>query len=154
MINFYLNNSLFVLYVANNRFVTDVTATDGLWHHICVTWTSQNGDWAVYMDGAQKAYGTDLSPGVVIPGGGILVVGQDQDILGGGFNDPEAFMGEIAQLYVWPVELQPSDVMVLASTCAPYGMVEIFAWPDILGGLAGGLEPLPLVHFCRGQNPV
>lgn len=27
--------------------VTDVTANDGQWHHICVTWSSPTGAWNI-----------------------------------------------------------------------------------------------------------
>ena len=37
----------FVISVAGEKVVTDVTANDGLWHFICVVWEGTGGRWAV-----------------------------------------------------------------------------------------------------------
>ena len=37
--------------------VTDVSANDGFWHHLVVTWKSDSGEWTVYMDGQLKENG-------------------------------------------------------------------------------------------------
>lgn len=44
----------FVLYINGEKVVTDVTANDGQWHLICVTWTSEGGHWHIYADGQLK----------------------------------------------------------------------------------------------------
>ncbi|XP_072050958.1 neuronal pentraxin-1-like, partial [Amphiura filiformis] len=72
----------FALYINGQAVVTDVTANDGLWHHIIVTWSNQEGDWHIYKDGEEEAMGTGLATGTFIQGGGVFVIGQEQDILG------------------------------------------------------------------------
>lgn len=48
----------------------------------------------------------DLYP----PGGGALVLGQDQDQRGEGFNPVESFVGSLSQLHIWDRVLDPQQV--------------------------------------------
>lgn len=43
-------------------------------------------------------------------GGGALVLGQDQDQRGAGFNPVESFVGSISQLNIWDRVLTPQQV--------------------------------------------
>ena len=54
-----------------------------MWHHICVTWRSTNGAWQFYLDGQLQSNGTGLKENHQIPAGGTVVIGQDQDTVGG-----------------------------------------------------------------------
>jgi hypothetical protein len=56
------------LYVNGERTVTDITANDGSWHSVCVTWHSSNGEWSIYIDGKLGDNGTGLANGTFIPG--------------------------------------------------------------------------------------
>ena len=82
--------------------VTDVTANDGLWHFICASWRSSNGEWVVYKDGVAADSGEGLAKGSrikglkkiiccvyyikTLAGGGLIVIGQEQDEKGGKFR--------------------------------------------------------------------
>lgn len=46
-------------------------------------------------------------------GGGALVLGQDQDQRGEGFNPVESFVGSISQLNIWDRVLTPQQVHVV-----------------------------------------
>lgn len=46
-------------------------------------------------------------------GGGALVLGQDQDQRGEGFNPVESFVGSISQLNIWDRVLTPQQVNVV-----------------------------------------
>ena len=57
------------LYVNGRERITDCPAVnDGLWHHIGVSWRSEDGDWRVYIDGSPSDGGKGLSMGSIIPG--------------------------------------------------------------------------------------
>lgn len=43
-------------------------------------------------------------------GGGALVLGQEQDKKGEGFNPAESFVGSISQLNLWDYVLSPQQV--------------------------------------------
>lgn len=61
-------NLRFVLYVNGKRTITDVTASDGAWRLICVTWRSKGGIWAIYIDGRVGDSGEGLASDTFIPG--------------------------------------------------------------------------------------
>ena len=42
---------------------TSVSANDGKWHHICVTWENTAGSWRLYKDGKVEASGKGLETG-------------------------------------------------------------------------------------------
>ena len=88
----------------------------GRFRHVCVTWQSDDGMLKRYVDGNQFA-GLDISPGAFLPGGGIWIIGQDQDKLGGGFEKNSALRGSITEVHVWDRVLSPAEIKVLASTC-------------------------------------
>lgn len=45
-------------------------------------------------------------------GGGALVLGQEQDQRGEGFNPAESFVGSISQLNIWDYILSPEQVNI------------------------------------------
>ncbi|OXB54309.1 hypothetical protein ASZ78_008305 [Callipepla squamata] len=99
-----------VLYVNGKERITDCpSVNDGNWHHIAVTWTCMDGAWRVYIDGKLSDGGSGLSVGSKIPGGGALVLGQEQDQKGEGFNPAESFVGSISQLNIWDHVLSPQQ---------------------------------------------
>ncbi|KAI3375735.1 hypothetical protein L3Q82_004034 [Scortum barcoo] len=111
-----------VLYVNGKERITDCPAVNtGLWYHIGVSWRSWDGDWRIYINGKPSDGGKGLSVGTTIPGGGALVLGQDQDQRGEGFNPVvESFVGSISQLNIWDRVLTPQQIKVLASSCPAF----------------------------------
>jgi len=101
----------FVFYVANKKIVPyreingeqkplKVSANDGNWHHIAVTWKSSNGELILYKDGA-KVFSGNVAQGLSITDNGAFVVGQEQDSVGGSFDSSQAFVGNIDEVRVW-----------------------------------------------------
>ena len=43
---------------------TAVSANDGQWHHICLTWESSAGSWKMYKDGKVAASGKGFKTGI------------------------------------------------------------------------------------------
>ena len=64
---------------------------DGQLHHVCVTWDSLSGKSTVYKDGALVKTIGNVKTGEQIKGGGIWVIGQDQDSVGAGFQAKDSF---------------------------------------------------------------
>lgn len=58
---------------------TSVTANDGAWHHICLSWEKSSGSRKLYKDGVIKQEGTNFKRGHTIRQSGTLVLGQEQD---------------------------------------------------------------------------
>jgi len=58
----------FVIYVAGQDKVTDVSVVDGTWHHVAVTWQSPDGVWNIYKDGEAQDGGRGLATGLAVKG--------------------------------------------------------------------------------------
>jgi len=107
--------SVFVAGVSVN---TGINLVDGRWHHLAVSWRSSDGDTRVYVDGAY-VFGATHQMGASITAGGTVVLGQEQDSIGGGFNAGQSFRGLLDEVAVFDSVL--SDVQIAqhfeAATC-------------------------------------
>ncbi|OCU00923.1 sushi, von Willebrand factor type A, EGF and pentraxin domain-containing protein 1 isoform X1 [Xenopus laevis] len=139
-----------VLYVNGKEKITDCpSVNDGKWHHIAVSWTNTDGSWKVYIDGKLSDGGQGLSIGASIPGGGALVLAQEQDQRGEGFNPAESFVGSISQLNIWDHPLTPDQVKSLAFSCpAELQKGNVLAWADFLPGIVGRVKVDHKSKFC------
>ncbi|KAJ7377522.1 Neuronal pentraxin-1 [Desmophyllum pertusum] len=82
----------------------------GQWHHICFTWSGDNGYYEFFKDGVSVGSGSGFYKGGHITSGGPTMIGQDQDTVGGGFDAAQAFVGDVAQVNVWDTVLSESDI--------------------------------------------
>ena len=90
---------------------TNVSANDGHWHHLAVTWSSSEylddedntqpaGTLKFYKDGIE-VYTEVISAGESFLTGGALVLGQEQDAVGGAFDRNQAFEGATDDVRLW-----------------------------------------------------
>ncbi|XP_005866612.1 PREDICTED: pentraxin-4 [Myotis brandtii] len=108
---------------------------DGQWHHVCVIWTSLLGRYWLHVDRRLVATGSRFREGYEIPPGGSLVLGQEQDSIGGGFDGSEAFVGSMAGLAIWDRALVPGEVSHLATGKElPPGAILTLANAALVGG--------------------
>ncbi|XP_056143601.1 pentraxin-4 [Lampris incognitus] len=83
---------------------------DGHWHHLCVIWSSIQGRFWHYTDRRLTSSGSNFQKGWEVPGGGSVVLGQEQDTVGGGFDPAEGFAGRMAGFTVWDRMLSRREV--------------------------------------------
>jgi len=88
---------------------TGVSANDGTWHNIAVTWRSSDGEVKVYKDGS-PSYSDVLSMGASMENDGSLVFGQEQDIVGGGFQSFQAFIGVLDDIRIYNRALSEAEI--------------------------------------------
>uniref|UniRef100_UPI001EAEF277 trichohyalin-like n=1 Tax=Oncorhynchus gorbuscha TaxID=8017 RepID=UPI001EAEF277 len=88
---------------------------DGCWHHLCVLWSSIQGRFWHYTDRRLTSAGSGFRKGYEVPGGGIVVLGAEQDSQGGGFDPNEGFVGRLAGFTVWDRVLSPGEVTGVAT---------------------------------------
>ncbi|XP_070622465.1 serum amyloid P-component-like [Erythrolamprus reginae] len=79
------------------------------WKHICVSWDSTKGLVQLWVNG-EPLPRVGLRKGYTINPGGSLVLGQDQDNVGGGFDINQSFVGEISDVNMWARVLSPAEV--------------------------------------------
>jgi hypothetical protein len=98
------------VYVRGTRVDTGVVLNDGSWHHLAVTWSSVGGALRVYRDGL-PAFSGSVRPGALLAANGALVLGQDQDWLGGSVEAVSAFRGQLDDVAIYPRLLTPAQVL-------------------------------------------
>ncbi|XP_028672575.1 neuronal pentraxin receptor b [Erpetoichthys calabaricus] len=123
---------------------------DAHWHHICVTWTIRDGVWQAYQDGELKGKGENLAPWHPIKPGGVLILGQEQDTLGGRFDATQALVGELAQFNLWDRVLTPSEIHSLAD-CTETSMGNVASWDDRHIDVFGGATKWPF-ESCQERR--
>ncbi|PIO31446.1 hypothetical protein AB205_0049550, partial [Aquarana catesbeiana] len=116
---------------------------DGKWHHICITWTTRDGMWEAYLDGVKLGSGENLAPWHPIKPNGILILGQEQDTVGGRFDATQAFVGELSQFNIWDRVLKTEDIVNI-SNCSTNMPGNIIPWADNNVDVFGGATKLPL----------
>uniref|UniRef100_A0A3B4AEV4 Pentraxin (PTX) domain-containing protein n=1 Tax=Periophthalmus magnuspinnatus TaxID=409849 RepID=A0A3B4AEV4_9GOBI len=111
---------------------------DGKWHHICVTWTTRDGMWEAFQDGVKRGSGENLAPYHPIKPQGLLILGQEQDMLGGGFDATQAFVGDLANLHIWDRKLTVGEIYNLATCSSKAQVGNVFAWMETSLDIYGG----------------
>ncbi|XP_052257236.1 sushi, von Willebrand factor type A, EGF and pentraxin domain-containing protein 1-like isoform X1 [Dreissena polymorpha] len=134
-------------YVNGDNRTTIVKANTGQWMHVCVLWSSNRGTWRIYMNGIPSDSGKNLAKGRNIKGGGVFVIGQEQDSLGGDFNSAETFIGKITQLNMWSREFTSAEIDKLRLSCGRQ-LGNVIAWTDISGNVFGAVRESP-TDFCK-----
>uniref|UniRef100_A0A8C6C3R0 Adhesion G protein-coupled receptor D2 n=1 Tax=Monodon monoceros TaxID=40151 RepID=A0A8C6C3R0_MONMO len=128
---------------------------DGRWHHVCATWEQLGGRWALFADGRRRAGARGLGASHPLPPGGILVLGQDQDSLGGAplsctghgpaRRTPAGllFRWDLGALDVTPTVLPPVRVQLLCLGTDPGPRTDGFLFC---------LQPLPFLCCYRTET--
>ena len=138
----------FNLFINNQTVYTGLKANDGQWHHVAVTWESAGGTWYSYKDGVEiRRYSAAFQQGEVITGGGVLILGQEQDELGGGFNTQESFLGDVSQMNVFDYALSANDIYNLAYSCE-HVKGNVAAWGDFREQLFGQYHVTEKSYAC------
>lgn len=109
------NYQSFTIYKGVESTNTLVAANDGSWRHIAVTWENSTGRLILYKDGT-SAYSNTLAAGQGLTPGGSLVIGQDQDNVGGGFQGPQAFLGTIDEVAIFNRNIPADEIAKIYKT--------------------------------------
>ncbi|XP_006811252.2 uncharacterized protein LOC102806301 [Saccoglossus kowalevskii] len=116
---------------------TGISVNDGAWHHVCVTWNSVGGIFNIYDNGVLAFGGSSFRTGLMIRSGGVLILGQEQDTLGGGFDPGQAFKGDLANFNMWNRELDGVDILHSTNDCSCDIEGNVFSWKSDSLDIAG-----------------
>lgn len=122
----------------------------GVWQHICISWTLRDGIWWAYEGGKLKGRGEGLAAWNPIRPGGVLVLGQEQDTLGGRFDASQALVGELSRFNLWDHVLSASEVASLASCSGATKLGNVAPWTDRDIDVFGGATKEPVDPCARG----
>ncbi|XP_051573022.1 neuronal pentraxin 1 like [Myxocyprinus asiaticus] len=124
---------------------------DGKWHHICVTWTTRDGVWEAYQNGVMRGNGDSLAPYHPIKPQGVLILGQEQDTLGGGFDATQAFVGDMANFNIWDRKLSIGEIYNLATCSSKAQVGNVLSWLETSIEVYGGASKWTF-EACRQLN--
>ncbi|XP_038848269.1 neuronal pentraxin-2-like isoform X2 [Salvelinus namaycush] len=127
-----------------------LSVRDGRWRHICITWTTRDGLWEAYQDGQKLGAGDNLAPWHRIKPGGAIILGQEQDMVGGRFDATQAFVGELSQVNIWDKVLKPSDILTMAN-CSSYTPGNVVSWLDSDVEVFGGGAAKLALEICQDR---
>ncbi|KAL5262142.1 hypothetical protein ACHWQZ_G007739 [Mnemiopsis leidyi] len=120
------------------------------WYHIVLCWDIKSG-FTLFKDGSLVDSG-DLKLSAVIKSGGVLILGQDQDILGGGFHGQQSFSGSLNELNWFKKKITSEQVKDIFDNgigiSVPISLGEhlILDWSDVI--------KLPLTGAVTLQNEI
>ena len=108
------------------------------WVHVCGAWDSETGNAVISING--KAVKTDVvKKGEALTAGGMLVIGQEQDSVGGGFDSKQSYVGNLYNINMWDRALTQAEIasMFNKGKCGIFfaglsGLEPIISYADIL----------------------
>ncbi|KAE8588038.1 hypothetical protein XENTR_v10022297 [Xenopus tropicalis] len=120
------------------------------WKHTCVAWESGSGVVQLWING--KLYPrTVLKKGPLIDAKASIILGQEQDSYGGGFDISQSFMGEISNVHMWDYVLTQVDIQkVLAGKKDVNG--NIINWRSLQYEIKGDVTVQPKLQCRSLQN--
>ena len=65
----------------------------------------------------------------MIRGGGVLILGQEQDSLGGSFDANQCFIGELTGVNIWNHVINEQEINHMSKSCLR-GVGNVFQWSD------------------------
>nr|XP_021537599.1 C-reactive protein [Neomonachus schauinslandi] len=77
--------------------------------HFCVTWESSTGITELWVDGKPMVR-MSLKKGYSVGAGASIILGQEQDSFGGGFDTNQSLVGDIGDVNMWDYVLSPHDI--------------------------------------------
>ncbi len=101
---------------------------------LTVTWDNATGAWQFFLNGSSFATGTGLQTGATLTSGGALVLGHDQDSVGGGFQSTQAFKGTLFDARVFNDVRTATEIASAFQTSLPYntsGLVANWTFHDL-----------------------
>lgn len=69
-----------------------------------------------------------------------MIIGQEQDELGGGFSLSESFIGKICYVDVWSKILREEEIMMHLTDCNESFFGNLYAWPEMQNFVYGGVQ--------------
>ncbi|XP_026572121.1 serum amyloid P-component-like [Pseudonaja textilis] len=99
-------------YLGRSKVAFKTPASTCGWEHVCVAWESSTGIVELWLNGVLLPR-KGIGKGYAVSPNASIVLGQDQDTMGGGFDSTESLVGELTDLYFFERVLTPQEVTLL-----------------------------------------
>nr|XP_022902897.1 sushi, von Willebrand factor type A, EGF and pentraxin domain-containing protein 1-like isoform X2 [Onthophagus taurus] len=145
-----------VFYINNKTIISDIKLNDGFWHYFCFTWSGLTGTYQVYVDGKIAQKGNEFAKGEYLGGNGTMMIGQEQDIMGGRFSQSEAFLGKLSEFDMWSRILDIKEIKSIMNSCNGQPFGDVISWPILKDFVFGHvqIESSPFCQQCKPPNPL
>lgn len=128
-----------------------MTAFDGLWHQLCVTWENSLGEVKFYKDGYLEEHVPNFQTDYTIEKDGTLVLGQDQDSV----VAEQSFQGMLSNANVWDYVLSGTQIKEMSKSCQldEWNDGNVLRWSDFLNQGGAKLDqPSPCAPVETGRS--
>ncbi|XP_029882738.1 uncharacterized protein LOC115346642 isoform X3 [Aquila chrysaetos chrysaetos] len=98
------------LYVGGKFVSFSVPKSIAMSEHVCASWESTTGIVGFWFNGKPWPR-KGLQKGYTVGVEASIVLGQEQDAFGGGFDAQQSFVGEMSVVYMWDAGISTSGVM-------------------------------------------
>ncbi|XP_038636275.1 C-reactive protein-like [Scyliorhinus canicula] len=129
-------DATFSVYLSGKIFpfvLPDITA---LMRHLCVSWVSTSGRIAIWLDGVRSLRHVGHQGGQ-LRGGGTMILGQEQDKVGGKFDVKQCFVGEVTDVNMWDRVLSPTEIRAISQGGCHQAGGNIIDWATVGHEAAG-----------------
>ncbi len=109
------NQGLRLIVAQTHEWRTALRVDDGNWHHLAASWSNDNGA-TIYVDGQRMAHQPTLGDAQSITAMATVIFGQEQDLLGGGFDPTQYLKGALDSLVIFDRVLTDQEVFVHATS--------------------------------------
>ena len=141
-----MHNAKTVVSLFNFRIIISTPLLDKHWHHVCITWTNNGGELKAVVDGVIKRADDGFQSGRVIEGGGVLIFGQDQDSLGGGFDQSQSLVGLLSHVSMWNFVLHPLSLVSMATGVGTENG-NVVSWGEVVKSpMYGAVKVVPVTE--------
>ncbi|NWW18973.1 CRP protein, partial [Falcunculus frontatus] len=96
-------------HVGDKFVVFTVPKSLGESEHVCASWESSTGIVRFWFNGKPWPR-KGLQRGYTVGATAAILLGQEQDSFGGGFDAQQSFVGEISSVYMWDTGISTSGV--------------------------------------------
>jgi MSHA biogenesis protein MshQ len=94
---------------SSEELLSTINLTDDNWHHMVLTRVGQ--DVCLFIDGAQQECKQGVNSGILsVINPDAVVIGQEQDAFGGGFNDAQSFVGQLDEFKIFSKKI--ADIQI------------------------------------------
>ena len=77
----------------------------------------------------------------MIRGGGVLILGQEQDSLGGSFDASQCFIGELTGVNIWNHVINEQEINHMTKSCLRW-VGNVFQWSDFKSHVKGSVRSI------------
>lgn len=110
----------------------------GEWNSVCWTWDSTDGLTTLWVNGMRSARKI-LGRAATLTGAPSIILGQDQDSYGGGFDPNQSFSGDFTDVHLWNQVISPCEIRFFMEGNA-FSPGNILSWNNLQYTINGSVH--------------